>query len=510
MNARKHPQQMLHILEFTNQLARLNDLNQLCNQMLDLILDVAKASAGHIYMVDIFSGQPTLKITKGNIESSSNDISIPLIIHTEPGLPETIGGIQIFNFMPETLPLIHLLVDRLNAEIERIIKFQDQQRHNERLKALINFFSQIGSTLDRDQILRLIINDAKDLLGTEGCSLFMVDEATGDSVLYLASDKDPLHIEQIRVPAGKGIIGHTVKTGEITLVSDTSRDERHYTEVDHDSGFITRSLLAVPLRTSKVALGEQRGTTEERIIGAIEAVNKIEGTFDEDDAQLLQTLANQAATVLHIAELYADANELFLNIIQAFTAAIDAKDPYTQGHSQRVSDYSIAIARELGLTLEMIYHVRIGGLLHDIGKIGVPDDILSKPGRLTELEYERIKDHPTIGERITSQIRMLRDEVPAIVEHHEWLNGAGYPKRLKEDEITLLGKIVSAADVFDAMTSDRPYRKGLSVEDTFKFMQNEIGTHFDDPCVKALIQAYRNGAIQTQKEREKQKKSYSK
>jgi putative nucleotidyltransferase with HDIG domain len=504
MNA--YPQQMLHILEFTNQLARLNDLNQLCNQMLDLILDVAKASAGHIYMVDIFSGQPTLKITKGNIESSSNDISIPLIIHTEPGLPETIGGIQIFNFMPETLPLIHLLVDRLNAEIERIIQFQDQQRHNERLKALINFFGQIGSTLDRDQILRLIIDDAKDLLGTEGCSLFMVDEATGDSVLYLASDKDPLHIEKIRVPAGKGIIGHTVKTGEITLVSDTSRDERHYAGVDHDSGFITCSLLAVPLRTSKVALGEQRGTTEERIIGAIEAVNKIEGTFDEDDAQLLQTLANQAATVLHIAELYADANELFLNIIQAFTAAIDAKDPYTEGHSLRVSDYSIAIARELRLTLEMIYHVRIGGLLHDVGKIGVPDDILSKPGRLTELEYERIKDHPTIGERITSQIRMLRDEVPAIVEHHEWLNGAGYPKRLKEDEITLLGKIVSAADVFDAMTSDRPYRKGLSVEDTFKFMQNEIGTHFDDSCVKALIQAYRNGAIQTQKEREKRKK----
>lgn len=504
MNA--YSQQMLHILESTNQLARLDDLKQLCDQMLDLILEVSKASAGHIYMVDVMSGQPTLKIAKGKIEGSSNDISIPLVIHTEPGLPETIGGIQIFNFEPETLPLIHLLADRLNSEIEKIIQFQDQQRHNERLKALIDFFSQIGSTLNRDQILRLIIDDAKDLLGTEGCSLFMVDEATGDSVLYLASDKDPLHIEKIRVPAGKGIIGHTVKTGEISLVTDISHDERHYTGVDRDSGFITRSLLAVPLRTSKISLGEQRGTTEERIIGAIEAVNKMEGTFDEDDAHLLQTLANQAATVLHIAELYADANELFLNIIQAFTAAIDAKDPYTEGHSQRVSDYSIAIARELGLSLEMVYHVRIGGLLHDVGKIGVPDDILSKPGRLTELEYERIKDHPTIGERITGQIRMLHDEVPAIVQHHEWLNGAGYPKRLREDEITLLGKIVSAADVFDAMTSDRPYRTGLSVEDTFKFMQNEVGTHFDAACVKALIQAHRNGVIHTQKERENYKK----
>ena len=265
---------------------------------------------------------------------------------------------------------------------------------------------------------------------------------------------------------------------------------------------VTRSVLAVPLRAPTVVLGQERGTTEERIIGGLETINKREGTFNENDVQLLRTLADQAATVLHIANLYADANELFWDTSKALVAAIDAKDPYTEGHSQRVSDFSVAIARELDLSTEMIHHIRIGSLLHDVGKIGVPDAILMKPGRLTSEEFNTIKKHPSIGANIMGNVRMLHTELHALAEHHERLDGAGYPNTLSGNEISLIGRIVAVADAFDAMTSDRPYRQALDVKNVLDKLYAETGSHYDERCVNALVQAYRKGRIRTQKERE--------
>ena len=157
------------------------------------------------------------------------------------------------------------------------------------------------------------------------------------------------------------------------LVSDTHDDKRHYDGVDQTTGIDTRSILAVPLRTPTIVLGQERGTTKSKIIGGLEAINKLEGDFNDNDVQLLNALADQAASVLLMARLYADANELFLDSIQAITTAIDAKDPYTRGHSQRVSDFSAIMAQELNLSTETVHHIRMGGLLHDVGKIGVPD-----------------------------------------------------------------------------------------------------------------------------------------
>jgi putative nucleotidyltransferase with HDIG domain len=212
-------------------------------------------------------------------------------------------------------------------------------------------------------------------------------------------------------------------------------------------------------------------------------------------------LAEQAATVLHIARLYADANELFLDTIKALVATIDAKDPYTEGHSQRVSDFSAAMARELEMPTETIHHITIGGLLHDVGKIGVPDAILSKPARLTDDEYEQMKEHPSIGANIMGQVRMLNEEIPALEQHHERLDGNGYPNGLRDVDISLFGRIVAVADVFDAMTSDRPYRDAISVEDSLEYLKKESGSQVDGICVEALIQAYQKGRIKTQKER---------
>jgi HD-GYP domain-containing protein (c-di-GMP phosphodiesterase class II) len=307
----------------------------------------------------------------------------------------------------------------------------------------------------------------------------------------------------VRVPAGKGIIGYVVHSGETVLVADTRQDARHYSQVDQDSGFETRSILAVPLKARTVVLGGEQGATQEHIIGGLEALNKLEGTFDQEDARLLETFANQTATVLEIARLYTNTSDLLIGVVKALTTAIDAKDPYTEGHSQRVSDFSLAIARELDIPTETINHLRIAGLLHDVGKIGVPDMVLKKPGYLDDREMAEMKKHPMIGEKIMKPVSILQGELPAIAEHHEHVDGTGYPKGLSGEEISLIGRIVAVADVFDALTSDRHYRQGQAAEQVFQELLAGVGTHFDANCVNALISAYQRGMVETQKERER-------
>jgi putative nucleotidyltransferase with HDIG domain len=254
--------------------------------------------------------------------------------------------------------------------------------------------------------------------------------------------------------------------------------------------FLARSTVAVPLRARAIAVGKERGTLDERVIGNLMVLNKKSGNFDAEDTQLLEILASQASTVLQIAQLYRDVNQLFLDFIKVLAAAIDAKDPYTRGHSQRVSDLSVNIAQKLGLSSDNVHDIRIGSLLHDIGKIGIPDNIITKPDHLTRDEYESMKKHPAIGQHIMLSVHMLQNALPAIAEHHERLDGSGYPFGLHDEQISLMGRIVAVADVFDAMTTDRPYRKSLENEMVFDHLLDNIGTLYDGDCVHALIQSY--------------------
>jgi HD-GYP domain-containing protein (c-di-GMP phosphodiesterase class II) len=534
--------QLYRILAHANQIASNTELDDLLSEMLDLIVLVCGANAGTLFLLDPMSNELIFKVIRGSggnhnllrqrigadqgiagatlqggkaiiVEDLVNDprwygpvnesdaglfsvISLPLLLPNKP-----IGVVQVFNHTHAPLQLIQLLSNRMASEIDKSVLLQASQRRGERLEALVSIIRGISTTLDQDQILTRIIESAHTLLNAEASSLFLLDEGTGELIMHISRDVHQTRLPALRIPAGEGIIGHVVKTGETVLVSEADADERHYPAIDDISGLDTHSLLAVPLRTSKVVLGQERGTTDEQIIGGLEAMNKVEGSFTPEDARLLETLAEQAATVLHIARLYADANELFLDTIKALVATIDAKDPYTEGHSQRVSDFSAAMARELEMPTETIHHITIGGLLHDVGKIGVPDAILSKPARLTDDEYEQMKEHPSIGANIMGQVRMLNEEIPALEQHHERLDGNGYPNGLRDVDISLFGRIVAVADVFDAMTSDRPYRDAISVEDSLEYLKKESGSQVDGICVEALIQAYQKGRIKTQKER---------
>jgi HD-GYP domain-containing protein (c-di-GMP phosphodiesterase class II) len=187
--------------------------------------------------------------------------------------------------------------------------------------------------------------------------------------------------------------------------------------------------------------------------------------------------------------------ELFLGTVKSLAAAIDGKDPYTRGHSERVSRMSIAIAQRLGLSDEECEKIRISALLHDVGKIGIDDSILKKPSALTDAEYEVMKQHPQKGYKIMSVIPAMREFLDGMYMHHEMVNGQGYPRGLKGDEITLMGRIVAVADTFDAMTTDRPYQAAMNFDDAVRRIESFVGIRYDEKVVAAFAQACREGQI---------------
>lgn len=188
--------------------------------------------------------------------------------------------------------------------------------------------------------------------------------------------------------------------------------------------------------------------------------------------------------------------QLFVGIVKALAATIDGKDPYTRGHSERVSRFSIAIAERMNLPEDEIEKLRISALLHDIGKISIDDSILKKPGTLTDEEFEIMKLHPQKGYKIMSHIPAMKEFLPGMYMHHEALDGSGYPQGLKGDEIPLQARIISVADTFDAMTTDRPYQKGMKLEDALARIKTFIGTRYEERVVFALIEACNEGQIQ--------------
>jgi HD-GYP domain-containing protein (c-di-GMP phosphodiesterase class II) len=178
----------------------------------------------------------------------------------------------------------------------------------------------------------------------------------------------------------------------------------------------------------------------------------------------------------------------YTDTIIALVAAVEARDPYTHGHSSSVAHISEQLGARMGLKGEALETLHLAALLHDIGKIGIPDHILLKPGKLTDEEFDNIREHPARGEQIVSKISALRNCLPGIRHHHERLDGSGYPDGLSGDAITLEARIIAVADVFDAMTSDRPYRGPMSIEQALAIIRAESGVKLDTQVVRALLE----------------------
>ena len=188
-------------------------------------------------------------------------------------------------------------------------------------------------------------------------------------------------------------------------------------------------------------------------------------------------------------DLYREQNEFLASVVRALTSAIDAKDPYTCGHSDRVARVAVRLAKELGHDPATLHTLYMAGLLHDIGKIGIDDAVLRKPGKLTNEEFEQIKQHPELGYRILADIRQFASVLPAVLHHHEQWDGRGYPFKLAGDQTPKLARIVAVADAFDAMSSDRPYRKGMEAAKVDEILKAGAGKQWDPEVVAAFFAA---------------------
>jgi len=241
------------------------------------------------------------------------------------------------------------------------------------------------------------------------------------------------------------------------------------------SGTASR-LLAVPL---------QRG---EHLLGCFFALDKIGGEFDSVDAKLLTSIAGESAVYLENALLFGDLHDLLMGLLRSLTSAVDAKDAYTCGHSERVALLSRHLATNIGLPPNEVERIYMAGLLHDVGKIGVPESVLQKTGKLTPEEFELMKKHCQIGASILADVRQLSDVVPAVLHHHERYDGRGYPAQLAGRDIPLAGRIICLADAFDAMTSNRTYRKALPLEVALTEIRRCSGTQFDPALAEVFLQ----------------------
>lgn len=353
------------------------------------------------------------------------------------------------------------------------------ERQIQRLTSLYEVTKAICSTINLRELLDLIIEVSIQELNADTCSLLLIEDDELKIMVSRGLSKDV--IRKTRIKIGKGIAGTVAKTGEALLLTKKTNDPNLLRFMRR--GEIT-SALCVPMRTKG------------RIIGVVSA-NRIErkDDFTQDELTFFSLFANQAAMAIENARLYEELSTAYISTIKALIVALDERDPYTRGHSERVAMYAQMIAKEMDLSDKQIELLGIAGLLHDIGKMGIEDAILHKPGVLTHKEYEVVKTHPVKSISILEPIGYMTDILPLIRHHHERYDGHGYVNGLRGEEIPLGARILAVADSYEAMTSDRPYRRAMPKERAIRELKAGSGTQFDPRVVKAFLSVLEKGDL---------------
>ncbi|UCD88690.1 MAG: GAF domain-containing protein [Desulfobacterales bacterium] len=305
-------------------------------------------------------------------------------------------------------------------------------------------------------------------------ALFLLDRVNGELISVMAEGLE----QDIHLSLNLGIAGLAAITGQELNIPDAYSDIRFDKRTDEKTGYRTRSLLCVPIKDQS-----------DSVIGVIEVINKKTGVFSDSDMDLLKALSSIVAISVENAILLQEQNRQFRSLLEVLAASIDAKDHLTAGHSQKVTEYSVKIARELGFGESEIDILSVAALLHDYGKLGTDDNILKKSGKLTNEEFDHIKQHVANTRNILDKMYFMRKyrDVPLIAScHHERLDGSGYMNGLKEDKIPFMAKIIAVADVFEALTAQRNYREALSPEDAFEILEQNAGIKLDENIITAL------------------------
>jgi len=515
----------LKVLQRVNEIAASTfDALPLLDRTMDLVTEIAPSEAGSLMLLSPDKQMLRFSVAKGAAAGNLLGVEIPvgqgiagwvaktgipLIVNNVEAEPkwkreiaekasfptqrilcvplksraEVIGVIELINkvrdedYNDDDLEIIELLGAHLSTLIENSKLYAEAREKVERISAMAETSARISSSLDVKRVLEIVMSLAKDVIGAEASSIFMYDEEKHDFFFEVATGEAGEAVKQIRVPWGKGMVGWAAENMKTLLVPDVTRDPRFYSKVDEKSKFVTRNAITVPLKP------------KDKLIGVAQVLNKKGNTFSPDDVELFETLARQAAVAIENASLYTDLRDLFKSTIRTVVSLIDAKDDYTAGHSSRVTHYALMMADQVGYSLEDRNRLELGALLHDVGKIGMPDAILKKPSGLTDEEFAIVKHHPVKGAESLAPIKQMRDIIPLVRHHHERLDGRGYPDGLSGNQINRDALIVCIADAYDAMNSDRPYRKGLGMEESVRRLRKDAGSQFNAAIVEAFVRS---------------------
>ena len=369
----------------------------------------------------------------------------------------------------------------LAAELEQ--KNSNLEHAVEHLSSIYKIGLAINSTMDIDRLFNLIVRTTLSTLNAKIGYIILYDKEHQLLNVTNLIGGGKLIAPQKSIPMkDTSVSTWVINNRKPLLIADINQTPQF--DRFSDLGYERKSLLCAPLMV------------KDEIIGTISVVNKIDNSqFYSDELEILTTIAAQAAIAIKNATLYEEQQQTYLNTIQALVSAIEASDSYTRGHSERVTRYSIEIGRRLGLKSDRLQILERAAILHDIGKIGIDLSLLHKKGKLSAQDIHELQQHPVIGMKILEPIEFLLDVRTCIGQHHERYDGMGYPNHLKSSEQLLEARILSVADSFDAMTSDRPYRKALSIEIAIAELCDNSGTQFDPAIVDVFTSILEEGLI---------------
>ncbi len=333
--------------------------------------------------------------------------------------------------------------------------------------SILYHLSQTFAGLTIDQVCDTLLGEIQTMLGVKTAAIMLLDEENDELYTAISSDEWP---SEMVFKKGDNIAWNALKKNKPQIFSNIKNSRHKNTLQKLDA------ILVCPLIGKK------------KIMGIIISGKKTSGQdFYSSDIKFLMAITSQAALAIETAALYTDMENFFFGTVMAFVKAIESRSHWTSGHSERVTKYSRAIAKEMGLDKDFIERLKICGLLHDIGKIATPVSLLDKRNPLTRDELIEIEQHPLTGSVILGDLKPFRDIIDGIKYHHEKWNGKGVHEKLQGEEIPVMARIIAVADAFDAMTSDRPYRKKMNLYMAIEEIETNSGEQFDPDVVRCFL-----------------------
>jgi putative nucleotidyltransferase with HDIG domain len=517
------------IASVSSTLRTTNTLDEMLARLLEQALTLVQGEAGSIWLYDPATDRIELRTLQGwgdahpvspfrlggGIPGLVVRLGTPLIsreFYMEPRVPEElrsqiapgVGGACVpmhaeanivgVLLIQVTLPreLTRGEVRTLNAlaeiggnAIHRMYLHEQTVRQLQRLAALRSIDMAISSVLDLQLTLKIVIREVIEQLHVDAASVLLMPAGSSRLEYVAGQGFHTRNIESTSLALGEGNAGLAVMERRIVEVPDLMDGDRKFRRAQllADEKFV--SYYAVPLITK----GEAKGV--------LEIFHRSRLSPDHEWLEFLETLGGQTAIAIENATLFQDLQRSNFELAMAYDAtiegwsrALDLRDHETEGHTQRVTDMTLRLARKMGLSTERLVLIRRGALLHDIGKMGIPDHILHKPEELTEEEQNLMRQHPQLAYDLLEPIAYLRDALNIPYCHHEKWDGSGYPRGLSGTQIPLEARLFALVDVWDAITTDRPYRKGWTREKAREYIREESGKYFDPHLVDIFLQEF--------------------